>query len=251
MTSKQARIRPAGARRDGRAVRWEGQQERRRREFVDAAMRAIAEYGPDVSTGQIAAIAGVARTRIYKHFADAADLQRAVAERALELVATDLEPVWKPRGSAMEMISAITDTIIGYLSENRNLYRYLTKYAPSAGDSDQDVVTDVKTAIAHHVAGIFTYYLTEFGADTRLADLDAFAVVGLVESAISRWLDNPAGLTRDELARHLTRSIWVLIDQVLRDAGIELDPDAPLGVPDLGQPAAGAVTAASGEGGTP
>src|SRR5215469_4167626 len=74
---------------DGRAARWAGQQERRRREFVDAAMRAIAEHGPDVSTGQIAAEAGVARTRIYKHFVDAADLQGAIAERALEQVTTD------------------------------------------------------------------------------------------------------------------------------------------------------------------
>jgi AcrR family transcriptional regulator len=205
-------------------------------------MRAIAEFGPDVSIGQIAAMAGVARTRIYKHFDDAADLQAAIAERALELVATDLEPLWKPQGSAMEMISAIIDTLIGYLSEHRNLYRYLTKYAPSVRNSDQDVVTDVKTAIGNHLAGIFTYYLTEFGADTRMADLDAFALVGMVESAISRWLDSPAGLTRDELAGHLTRWIWLLIDQVLRDAGIELDPDAPLAVPDLSQPPREAAT---------
>lgn len=249
MTSKQARIRSAGSRPDGRAARWEGQQERRRREFVDAAMRAIAEHGPEVSTGQIAATAGVARTRIYKHFEDAADLQRAIAERALELVGTDLEPLWRPRGSAMEMISAIIDTLIGYLCEHRNLYRYLTKYAPSARNSDRDVVSDVKTAIGDHLTRLFTYYLTEFGGDTRLADLDAFALVGLVESAISRWLDHPAGLTRDELAGHLTRSVWVLIDRVLRDAGIELDPDAPLGVPDLG-PRAGPQTDASGEGET-
>lgn len=198
-------------------------------------MRAIAEHGPDVSTGQIAAEAGVARTRIYKHFEDAADLQAAIGERALELVAIDLEPLWKPRGSAMEMISAIVDTIIGYLSEHRHLYHYLTKYAPSARNSDRDVVTDVKTAIGNHVTVIFTHVLTEFGADARLAEVDAFAMVGMVESAISQWLDNPAGVTRDELARHLTVWIWVLIERVLRDAGIDLDPDAPLELPDLGR----------------
>lgn len=197
-------------------------------------MRAIAEYGPDVSTGQIAATAGVARTRIYKHFQDAADLQAAIAERTLEMVATDLEPLWKPRGSAMEMISAIIDTIIGYLSEHRHLYRYLTKYAPSVRDSDRDVVTDVKTAIGNQVAGIFGYFLTEFGADTSMAEIEAFALVGMVESAISRWLDHPAGVTRDELAARLTRCIWLLIDQALRDAGIELDPDSPLVVPPAG-----------------
>ncbi|MBO0803808.1 MAG: TetR/AcrR family transcriptional regulator [Nocardiopsaceae bacterium] len=225
----------AGSRADGRAARWEGQQERRRREFVDAAMRAIAEHGAEVSTAQIAAEAGVARTRIYKHFEDAADLQASIAERALELVAVNLEPVWKPQGSAMEMISGIIDTLIGYLSEHRQLYRYLTKYAPSARDSDRDVVTDVKTAIGNHVTGIFRYFLGEFDADSRLAEVDAFALVGMVESAINQWLDNPAGVTREELSGHLTRWIWLLIDQVLREAGIELDPGAPLELPDLTQ----------------
>jgi len=231
MTSKQARARTAGSQPDGRAARWEGQQERRRREFVDAAMRAIAEHGPEVSTGQIAAEAGVARTRIYKHFEDAADLQRAIGERALEMVTSDLEPLWKPQGSAMEMISVIIDTIIGYLSEHRHLYRYLTKYAPSARDSDRDVVTDVKTVIAHQVSGIFTQFLTGFEADTRLAAIDAFAMVGLVESAVSQWLDRPDGVTREELSARLTGWIWLLIDQVLRGAGITLDPDTPLEIP--------------------
>ena len=155
-------------------------------------MRAIAEHGPDVSTGQIAAEAGVARTRIYKHFVDAADLQGAIAERALEQVATDLEPLWNPQGSAMQMISAIVGTLIGYLSDHRHLYQYLTKYAPSARDSDRDVVTDVKTSIGNHLAGMFTFYLTEFGVDTRMAEIDAFALVGMVESAINRWLDHPS-----------------------------------------------------------
>lgn len=230
----------APGRTDGRAARWAGQHERRRREFVDAALRAIAEHGPEVSTEQIAAEAGVARTRIYKHFTDAADLQGAIAERALELVGTQLQPLWNPQGSPIQMISAIVDTLIGRLSDYRHLYRYLTKYAPSTRSSDRDVVTDVKTIIGNHLSAMLSHYLTQADADadTRVAGLGAFALVGLVESTISRWLDNPAGLGRDELAGHLTRWIWLLIDQVLRDNGITLDPGAPLPAPDLGPPAA-------------
>jgi AcrR family transcriptional regulator len=196
-------------------------------------MRAIAEHGPDVSTSQIAAEAGVARTRIYRHFEDAADLQGAIAGRALEMVTSGLEPLWKPRGSPMEMIRGIVDSLIGYLSENQHLYQYLTKYSPSAAGSDTDVVTDVKTAIAHHLTRLFTYYLSEFGADTGLAEINAFMLVGMVESAISRWLDSPGEVSRGALARHLSRSIWVLLDLELRDSGVELDPDAPLSSPDL------------------
>lgn len=198
-------------------------------------MRAIDIYGPAVSTEQIAAEAGVARTRIYKHFADAADLQGAIAERALERVATDLGPLWNPQGSPMQMISAIMDTLIGYLSDHRHLYRYLTKNAPSARSSDTDVVTDVvtdvKTIIGTHLAGIFTYYLTEFGGNAAMAEPGAFALVGMVESAVTRWLEHPSGVTREDLADHLTRWAWLLIDQVLRDNGIDLDPNTPLAAP--------------------
>jgi DNA-binding transcriptional regulator YbjK len=35
---------------DGRAARWSGQREKRRAEFVEAALEAIAHYGPQAST---------------------------------------------------------------------------------------------------------------------------------------------------------------------------------------------------------
>jgi AcrR family transcriptional regulator len=226
----------APTRTDGRAARWAGQQQRRRREFVDAALRAITTHGPEVSTEQIAAEAGVARTRLYKHFTDTADLQGAIAERALELIATQLQPLWNPQGSPMQMISAIVDTLIGLLSNYRNLYRYLTQHAPTTRSSDHDVVTDIRTTIGEHLTRIFTHYLTQFHAGTRMAEPGAFALVGLVESTISRWLDNPAGLPRDDLAAQLTCWIWLLINQVLHDNGVTLDPHAPLAAPDLPPP---------------
>ncbi|ANZ35910.1 hypothetical protein BBK82_07250 [Lentzea guizhouensis] len=46
---------------DGRAARWAGQREMRRAEVAAAALDAIAEHGPQVSTEQIAERAGIAR----------------------------------------------------------------------------------------------------------------------------------------------------------------------------------------------
>lgn len=56
---------------DGRATRWAVQRERRRDEFVEAALHAIARHGPEVSTEQIA---------------DTADLQRAIAQHLTLLI---------------------------------------------------------------------------------------------------------------------------------------------------------------------
>ena len=103
---------------DGRATRWAGQHERRRAEFVDAALAAIAEHGPDVSTEQVAEKAGVARTRLYKHFDDAGDLQRAISRRVSELITEELEPVWNPQGTPREMITTAVDTHLRWLTDD-------------------------------------------------------------------------------------------------------------------------------------
>jgi AcrR family transcriptional regulator len=210
------------------AARWAGQRERRRQEFVDAALRAIAEYGPEVSTERIAEEAGVARPQLYKHFADAVDLRHAVAERAVSWVNAELAPLWELRGSPMEMIHSAISSHMCWLSEHRNLYLYLSRYA------GRDAVTDIRTAISQHLTRLLEHY---FGIGTRLAEPAAYGVVGLVEATMLRWLDHPGGITRDALTELLGRWVWRIIDDVLRQGGVELDPAAALPATDLPFPA--------------
>jgi AcrR family transcriptional regulator len=61
---------------DGRAARWSGQRNKRRTEFVEAALQAVARYGPQTSTEQIASHVGVTRTKLYRYFDGAADLHQ-------------------------------------------------------------------------------------------------------------------------------------------------------------------------------
>ncbi len=213
---------------DGRATRWAGQQERRRAEFVDAALAAIAEHGPDVSTEQIAERAGVARTRLYRHFSDAADLQRAIASRAAELVTAELDPLWHPQGSPREMITAAIETHLRWLTENAQLHRYLVRTLRGAPSPS----LDVRGAIARHLSRLFTGYLAAFGLDTAPADTIAFGLVGYVESATTRWLDHPGALSLAQLTGQLTGTIWAMLDYTLRAGGVSLDPDQPLPLPD-------------------
>lgn len=213
---------------DGRAARWAGQLERRRREFVDAALSAIAEFGPEVSTQQIAERAGVARTRLYRHFDDAADLQTAVASRVVEMITRDFAPIWRPQGSPTQMITSAVGAHVGWLADHGHLYRYLTSQSLAARDRGNDAFTDVKTAIAQHLTLLFRHHLTAFGVGTRAAEPLAFGIVGLVESTAARWLDQPGDMTRDELTTLLSGWVWRLLDGVLRDSGIALDPEQPL-----------------------
>ncbi|GAA2785469.1 TetR/AcrR family transcriptional regulator [Saccharopolyspora taberi] len=218
---------------DGRAARWAGQHERRRREFVDAALRAIAEHGPEVSTEQIAEQAGVARTRLYKHFTDTPDLQAAISERTVELITAELLPALDPQRTPVQMVRGVISAHIGWLVEHDNLFRYLTRYAVSSRSGGRDAFTDTKSAIAGHLTLMFEHYLGAFGMDTRVAEMSAFGVVGLVESSTSRWVEHPGGMDREELADLLTGWVWRLIDDVLRSGGVELDPHEPLAAQEL------------------
>jgi AcrR family transcriptional regulator len=205
---------------------------KRRAEFVEAAIAAVARHGPDTSTEQIAAQAGVARTRLYRHFTDAADLQRSIARRAGELISDELKPVWDPRGSPADTISTGVRTHLRWLTEHRSLYRYLLRHSVAVGPGTSDAISDIKATIGAHLTRLFDTYLTAFGLDSRVAEPLGFGIVGLVESATSRWLEDPSRLTREELGDHLSDWIWRILDDTLRAGGIVLDPLEPLAPPD-------------------
>lgn len=207
---------------DGRAARWEGQHDRRRTEFVAAALVAIAEHGPDVATAQIARQAGVARTRLYKHFDGADDLRRAVTSRVTELLDEQLEPVWNPHGTPREMITVAVDTYLRWVTEHRNLYRYLLRYGPHGGWGD------IRTTLGEHLTRLFAGYLDASGVSTIPAQTMAFGLVGFAESATNRWLEHPEGLPRDRLVGQIADGTWAVLEAGLRDCGITLDPDEPL-----------------------
>ncbi|GAS91546.1 TetR/AcrR family transcriptional regulator [Mycolicibacterium brisbanense] len=214
----------------GRTSRWAGQRERRRAEFVDAALAAIAEHGPQTSTEQIAAYVGVTRTKLYRHFTDAADLQRAVAQRASEMLNAELAPLWTPHGSMAQIIEASVGAHVRFLVDHRNLYRYLARC--SLGEDAPDAIADIKLTIGTQLCQLFAVYLNAFGVDTDPQPL-AFAIVGLVESSAGRWLDHPGQTSADGLVADLVRWIWLLVDDTLRAGGVHLDRDEPLATPDV------------------
>ncbi|KQT89712.1 TetR family transcriptional regulator [Marmoricola sp. Leaf446] len=220
---------------DGRAARWSGQQQRRRAEFVDAALVAIKEHGADVSTEQIAAEAGVARTRLYRHFSGAHALNAAIAERAETMILEALAPVWDVSASPRDTIRTAVTTHLGWLTENQQLYLYLVRHsvATPAGDN---VVNDVKRLISHLLIRLLDEYVEAVGLDARVTQPLSFGLVGFVDAAAARWVADPGGLELAEMVDLLAAWIWSVLDGVLRQVGLEVDPSVPL---DLG--AAGAA----------
>jgi len=218
---------------DGRAARWAGQRAKRRAEIVAAALAVIGAHGSDVSTEQIARRAGIARPQLYRHFADAEDLYDAIATRAAELLVAEMAPVLtRPDGTARTVITRIVGTFVTWMTENVTLYDYVvgrSVQAPRGGGSE--LIADVRAAISALLRDLLAGYLVALRLETGIADPLAHGLVGMVESTTRRWLTVPAALSRDDLVAQLTSWVWGLLDNMLRLAGVVLDPDQPL--PDL------------------
>ncbi len=212
---------------DGRATRWSGQQEKRRGEFVEAALVAIVAHGPEVSTEQIATEAGVARTRLYRHFGGAADLNVAIAARVEQMVVDGLAPSWDPTFSPDQIIRTAVSTHLTWLTEHHAIYRYLMRHSVTTAAGD-NAVADVKGVIS----GLLTRLLDDFaellGLDPRITQPLSYGLVGFVDAAASRWVEDPRGVPLGEMVELLAGWIWSSLDGVLRSMGLELDPAEPL-----------------------
>lgn len=186
-------------------------------------MAAIAEHGPEATTEQIAAHAGVPRPALYRHFDGLDDLQGAIAEAALARYAEAIAPVWSPRGTPREMLVAAVAAHVRWLAEHTDLYRYTLRAARVT-----TAVTDIRHRIADRVVALLGAEFPGTGLPVRVAGPLAAGAVGLVDAATERWLEADDPLPVGELAEHLGRWVWSVLDAALRGAAIVVDPDVPL-----------------------
>ena len=93
--------------------------------MVSAAVEAIREHGPGVSVAQIAAAAGITKPVLYRHFADRADLQRAVSEHAADMLMQRIYPVLAIDAEPIEHVAAVIDAYLGMIEDEPQLYRFV------------------------------------------------------------------------------------------------------------------------------
>src|SRR5919107_5193894 len=77
---------------DGRRLRWTEHRAQRRDAFVAAGAEAVDRYGPAASAEQIAEVAGVSRTVLYRYFRDREDLRTAIADNIVRAVVDSVLP---------------------------------------------------------------------------------------------------------------------------------------------------------------
>lgn len=212
---------------DARRDRWRKHRVARRAEFVEAALRALDERGPDLGMDDVAAAAGVTKPVLYRHFDDKADLFLALGQRGTEILLQRLIPAINAELAPVPRIRMALDAFFSVIEEHPNLYRLLARGSFPEKPVDADVVAEDKEIIATALTAMLGDYMRMFNMDSGAAEPWSYGIVGMVQNTGEWWLERRS-MSRDSVVEYLTQIIWAAIDGLGRQNGITIDPDKPL-----------------------
>jgi AcrR family transcriptional regulator len=204
---------------DGRATRWRQHRLDRRAEFVDAALRALAKNGPDASMADIAAEAGAAKPKLYRHFADRAALLDAVAERIAAILRERLSLALDPHARVTDLILGGLHAYLDLVDEYPEAFRLLINSGP--------VVVQGRR-IAGALGSLFADLLRTLDLDTETAEPGGAVLAGALCAATLWWLESGRAMTKQALIDYLATVVWGATDAILRKAGVTINPDQPI-----------------------
>ncbi len=226
-SSRSARESGEGPTGDARRDRWRKHRIARRAEFVEAALRALDEHGPDVGMEDVAAAAGVTKPVLYRHFDDKADLYLALGRRGTEMLFARLIPAINAELAPLPRIRMALDAFFSVIEEHPNLYHLLARKSFGDRPVDADVVAEDKQLIATALTALLGDYMRMLNMDSGAAEPWAHGIVGMVQNTGEWWLEKRT-MSRDSVVEYLTQIIWAAIDGLTRQHGIVLDPNKPL-----------------------
>ncbi|MGH8961010.1 MAG: TetR/AcrR family transcriptional regulator [Jatrophihabitantaceae bacterium] len=215
--------------RDGRSTRWDPHRRERRIAIINAAVAAIEQHGPDALTGQIAELAGVPRTHVYRHFDGKQALDLAVSRHVAGELGGRIRAGMTRPGSPREIISASIEGHLGWIEAHPNLYRFLAQHSYVVAETGTPS-DDAKAVFAAELTALLQGYMRLLDVDTGPAERVIVGVVGMVDATAAWWLEH-RDVPRAELTAALTDQVWLVIDSTARSLGLVLDPDRALPAP--------------------
>ncbi len=197
--------------RDRRASRWDAHRRTRRAELTDAAIAAIRAHGAGVGMDDVAAAARTSKTAVYRHFADRTQLYVAVCERVAQVLLGQVRAAMDGATGPQAKAAAAIAAYLRLIEHDPEVYRFVV-HRPLA---DTDLVADLVSLIGDQVADVIAEQLSAAGADPSPAVPWGHGVVGMVRSAADNWIARSAGMTREQLADHLTALAWTGLSRVI------------------------------------
>ncbi|WP_433576523.1 TetR/AcrR family transcriptional regulator [Nocardia brasiliensis] len=217
-----------GQKSDGR---WADHNAERRGVIMAALIALIeeSEPGADIPLQAIADRAGIKRSVIYRHFADRQDLDSRTREYAIALHIDSVMPTLEPDDSVRGTVSRTVSTYVNLVAARPRLHEWV-EHGPGSHDaSGRAVVTGTKEAVVQRISSLFIPAAALLGQDDPGLDVAIFAVVAMVDGAVTRWL-RTREQTWDtaELSRLITESLMIVLQGHARARGLEIDVDLPI-----------------------
>jgi AcrR family transcriptional regulator len=199
-----------------------------REEIVDAAVRVIDRAGPRPSMDDIAREAGITKPRLYRQFADKADLYAGIAGRmsrdAFAAAGEDMTVLLQPPRAALQRV------LSGYASgilAHPNVFRFLAQTPVPAGPDGSVFQFELGRDVARRFEKLARAVAEAVRIETAGIDYLSRAVVGVVLAVTDLWLAGPEHSV-DEFVGQATELVWGLIDGFLRRQGVVADPAVPI-----------------------
>lgn len=217
---------------DGRSLRWRKHNQVRRQKIIDAAITVLGRQAPgeEVQIQAISEESGVARTVMYRHFADKADLDRAVQREICERLGAVIVPTLSFDGTPEEIIHRVIDRFVHWAVDNPSLFWFAERDLAGWGPTP---IQEAFERIAEGIELIMDAVVAYSGIDLSQDDHDAidpwvFGIVGAAFTGVKRWANRePRVPAIASFIDILAESIWFQINGMAESRGISL-PDAPI-----------------------
>ncbi|NYJ01609.1 AcrR family transcriptional regulator [Nocardioides thalensis] len=214
---------------DGRSLRWRKHNQARRQKIIDAAITVLGRQSPgeEVQIQAISEESGVARTVMYRHFADKADLDRAVQREICNRLGEVLIPALAHDGTPEEIIHRVIEGFVLWSVDNPSLFWFAERDLSGWGPTPlQEAFEKIAEAIEAIMDTVVAYVGVELSQDDRDGiDPWVFALIGAAFTGIRRWASrDPRVPDIQQFIDIMSESIWLQINGMALSRGITL-PD--------------------------
>lgn len=191
---------------DGRTTRWDEHNAQRRRDLVEATLRAIRQHGPGVGMEEVAAEAGTSKTVIYRHFGGRTGLYSAVVESVHQFIWSHLQNHIAGTGhmEPSALVRELTDTYLALVERDPNIYQFVVT-RPLGESPVEDPVTGITGRIGNEVADAFRVWLRANDLDPRAANTWGHGVVGFVWAIADKWITTGHLRAREDIVDFTVR----------------------------------------------
>ena len=186
--------------------------ESRREQLLELGTRLLATRALDeISIELLAEEAGISRGLLYHYFGNLHDFHVAVVRRAVE----DVYAITAPRDidDPLEQLAVSLGAYVDYVSENHTGYVSLIRAAAGGNEELRAIYQEARRSLTDRIFEIAgPEHLAALGVvDSPATRLLVDGWAAMVENVVVAWVEDPHGLSRDELLRRLALALPAVI----------------------------------------